>query len=488
MKRQQTTVKPRHITSKRLFTRLLPLALLLAGCANPGFNERRELTESLSSSLADETQRLLGERGGLLTLSNAVALARERSLKTVEQDLEAALSRVNRATAFSAFLPKVEMTYGRSVFSNLNADYTPYSFDVGRTFGSSASITLTQPVFTPVAWIMFAESQYGVRINDLAKARAVEMLDAATAALYHEAVVSDRLRRTYAMQLESDAALTNRLGALVREGYALESDAARARARLSISSVSLRAAEDAAATARAKLCETMRLWPLATFEVDGDSLANVTKLAWTLKGTNGAPEQVDGEAMGRLPLAEIVWQALVNRKELYVADQMVELRKAQVLEALAGFLPNVVGSAGGQHLSLESLAARYWSGALMGTWAAFEGFRTIQSYRAARARREAEFKLREDRMLAVVTATVEAWRNWKRAADGFAAAQAASAAAELVCQDAERLFEEGEKTMSHVLDKRTERDAAQVEAQKARYAVALAEIALRQAMGIGIGF
>ena len=192
--------------------------------------------------------------------------------------------------------------------------------------------------------------------------------------------------------------------------------------------------------------------------------------------------------MRSMPLAEVVWQALVNRKELYIADQMVELRKAQVLEALAGFLPNVIGEAGGRRMTLEHLEARYWNGALMGTWAAFEGFRTVQNYRAARARREAEYKLREDRMLAVVTATVESWRNWKRASEALAAAREASEAAELVCRDAEKLFEEGEETMSRLLDRRTERDAAQVRAEKARYAVALAEIALRQAMGVGIGF
>ena len=472
---------------KRLFTHVV-FFLLLAGCANPGFEERRDDSQRLRSSLEAETRAILDEAGGRLSLSNAVALVRERSLKTVERELDATLARVNRATAFSAFLPNVEMAYGRGVFSNLKGAYPPYSFDAGRTFGDGASITLTQPVFTPVAWIMFAESQYGVRVNDLLVDRAREMLDAATASLYHEAVIADRLRRTYAIQLASDAALTNRLAALVREGFALGSDAARAKARLAFSAVSLHAAEDAAATARAKLCETMRLWPLASFEVDGDSLAAVTGLPWTLKGEDGAAETVDGAAVRRMPLEEIVWQSLVNRKELYAADQMVELRKAQVLEALAGFLPNVMAEAGGQRMTMEHLSARYWNGALMGTWAAFEGFKSVQNYRAARARREAEFRLREDRMLAVVTSTVEAWCNWKRADEELAAAEAVRAAAESVCSDAERLFEEGEETMSHVLDRRAERDAAQVQSEKARYALALSEVALRQAMGIGIGF
>ncbi|MBQ7187954.1 MAG: TolC family protein [Kiritimatiellae bacterium] len=476
-----------HPLYNLLLSVLLPFALSLGGCKNPGYSKRAELSRSFSESLMQETAEVLRDANHRIPLPLAVSLVRSRTLKLVSEDLEAKLARVNRATAFSAFLPNLELSYGRAVFNKLHGEYGAFSTEMAKTAGDSASVTLTQPVFVPTAWILFAESQYGIRIRDLIKARAEEMLDLATASVYHQAVVSDRLRKTYALQVESDRALTNRLSALVQEGLALESDAARARARLAVSAVSLQAAEDTAASARAKLCEMMRLWPLAPFEVDGDSLAAVTEYDWTFRGTNGTPETVDGNTVRAMKLEELIWQALVNRKELYAEDQAIELRKAQVIRALADFLPNVVAGGGGQRFTLEHLAARYWSGSLIGTWAAFEGFRSVQNYRAAKARREAEFQLREDRMLAVITATVEAWRNWKRATDGLRAAEEVYTAAKLVCSDAERLFEDGRETMSRVLDRRTDRDAAQVEAEKAKYAVALAELSLRQAIGVGIG-
>ncbi|MBR4170211.1 MAG: TolC family protein [Kiritimatiellae bacterium] len=476
-----------HPMYKRLLTVLLPFVLFLGGCKNPGYSERAELSRSFSESLEKETEEVLSEANHHIPLPLAINLVRSRTLKLVSEELESQLARVHRATAFSSFLPNLELSYGRAVFNKLHGEYGPYSADMAKTAGDSASVMLTQPVFVPTAWILFAESQYGIRIRDLIKARASEMLDLATASVYHQAVVSDRLRKTYALQVESDRALTNRLSALVQEGLALESDAARARARLAVSSVSLQAAEDAAVSARAKLCEMMRLWPLATFEVDGESLAAITKYDWTFRGTNGTPETVNRETVRTMKLEELIWQALVNRKELYAEDQAVELRKTQVIQALADFLPNVVVGGGGQRFTIEHLAARYWSGSLIGTWAAFEGFRSVQNYRAAKAKRSAEFQLREDRMLAVITATIEAWRNWNRATDGLRAAEEVYAAAELVCSDSERLFEDGQETMSHVLDRRADRDAAQVDAEKARYAVALAELSLRQAIGVGIG-
>lgn len=184
--------------------------------------------------------------------------------------------------------------------------------------------------------------------------------------------------------------------------------------------------------------------------------------------------------------AEFVWQGLLQRKDLYAGDETVNLRKAQVVEALAGFLPNIVLGGGGANMTIESLAAKGWFGGFAGTWAAFEGFRTVQAYRAARARRQAEFRLQEDRMLAVVTSVADAWRTWRETADRVKAARKLREATVLDYADAEKRHEDGQETLNRVLDKLAEKDAAEVQAVSAEYAAALAEITLRQAMGMGL--
>lgn len=191
----------------------------------------------------------------------------------------------------------------------------------------------------------------------------------------------------------------------------------------------------------------------------------------------------DGE--GDLPpLAELVWQALLNRRDLRAADETLALRKAQVVEALAGFLPNVVLGGGGGSLTLESAALRGWAGSLMGVWSVFGGFRTVQEYRAARARREAEFRLNEDRMLAVVVSVADAWRTLREVQALEAVAAKADAAAALDSEETARRFDDGRETMSSVLDKVAARDEAAVALVRARYAETLASIMLRQAVGL----
>ena len=358
----------------------------LAGCTNPGAAYREETSHTFRTNLVAETERVLAEAGGVLTLSNALELAHARSLKLAQQDYEAKLARINRATAFSAFLPTVGLS-GMGLAGGGKVDDLPYLGDLENSHlrVRSASLVVAQPVFTPVAWVMFAESQYGVRIKDIVRERAEQLLDVQVAALFYQTAVAARRVETAERQLESARALTNRVTRLASEGYATPADVARAKARCVLAGTSLDAARDDAAAAREELAGLLHLWPLATFKVSGESLLALPPL----------PEK---------RVEEWVWDGLVSRKDLAAGDQTLELRKAQVIEALAGFLPNAVLGGGGLSGSIEDVAIRGWAGSLIGTWAVFEGFRTVQQYRAARAACETEFKLQEERMTAVVVA------------------------------------------------------------------------------------
>ncbi len=462
---------------------IVSAVLLVAGCATT-VEERARTSEEFTERVKAETDEYLAANKGPLALTNALALARERTLKLTQQELEATLSRVTRAKAFSVFLPSVEMSYGRV---RAHGDITAAPFmgvRDGNGWGDEAALMVTQPVFTPVAWTMFVESMYGVRISDLVRDRARELLDVQVAACFYKAAIADRMVETYRLQLDSGKALTNRIARLASEGYALPAEKARAEARLANDELGLRQACHQRDKARSDLCEILSFWPLAEFPLDGDSILRVSEEPWRFMETNGTVRVVSRDELARLDCAELVWQGLLQRKDLYAGDETVNLRKAQVVEALAGFLPNIVLGGGGTHLSYESLAAKGWFGGLAGTWAAFEGFRTVQVYREARAKREAEFKLQEDRMLAVVTSVADAWRNWRETEDRVRAARKMREATALDYSDAERRYEDGQETLNRVLDKLAAKDAAEVRAISAEYAGALAEITLRQAMGL----
>jgi len=441
------------------------LALALAGCANPGARERADAAFAYRTNLVAETEAVLADAGGTLTLSNALVLARGRTLKLAQQELEQKLARITRATLFSAFLPTVGFS-GSAALANGSVSDVPMIGDVSdsRLSVKGGALLVAQPVFTPVAWIMFAESKYGVRVKDIVRERAGQLLDVQVAVLFYQASVAERRVETGRRQLESARALTNRLTRLASEGYALPADRARAAARCAMAEASLAQAQSEAASARADLCDVLRLWPLAEIRVEGDSILSIPAL----------PER---------SAEEWAWEGLTSRKDLFAGDQLVELRKAQVIEALAGFLPNVVLGGGGANASVADMAIRGWAGMLTGTWAAFEGFRSVQQYRAAQAQRETEFRLQEDRMTAVVVAVADSCRGRDVARRQAAAAKACAEAARQDHAAAALRYEDGQETMSAVLDKLAVRDEAEMNLAKATYAAALADVMLRQAVG-----
>ena len=454
-----------------MYGRLVIFALaagILSGCTNPGVAYREESSHTFKTNLVAETERVVAEAGGVLTLSKALELAHSRSLKLAQQDYEAKLARINRATAFSAFLPTVGLS-GTGLMAGGHADDLPYLGDLEKSHmrARSASLVVAQPVFTPVAWVMFAESQYGVRIKDIVRERAVQLLDVQVTALFYQTAVAERRVETAERQLESARALTNRVARLASEGYATPADVARTKARCVLAETSLDAVRNDATAAREELAGLLHLWPLATFRVSGESLLALSPL----------PEK---------RVEEWAWDGLVSRKDLAAGDQTLELRKAQVIEALAGFLPNVVLGGGGLSGSIEDVAIRGWAGSLIGTWAIFEGFRTVQQYRAAKATRETEFKLQEERMTAVVIAVADSWRQRRLVRQKATAARAWAEAARLDYEAAARRHEDGQETLSSVLDKLAVSEDAETKLAETAYGEAMSDILLRQAVGIDV--
>ena len=441
------------------------LALLAAGCATTR-EDREDAAREMRDRLVRETADWLSAHPGPMAFADALALARERSLKLTERELDVQLAKVTRDAAFSTFLPNVELLYGRTLASGRVSGVLPATLRTAGWDFERAGMVISQPVFTPVAWTLFAESLYGVRIREHVRARAEQLLDVQVAVRFCDAAVAARLARAREIQVASGKALTNRVSRLAAEGLATAAEKARAEARLASDECALLQSRHAQEKARQALADILRLWPLAAFAVDGETLCRHVPA-------------LDAS------LPELVWAALLNREDLRAADETLALRKAQVVEALAGFLPNVVLGGGGASLTLESAAVRGWAGSLAGVWSVFGGFRTVQEYRAARARREAEFRLNEDRMLAVIVSVADCWRNREAAKAAAAAAAKAAAAAALDHEEAARRFDDGRETMSAVLDKATARDEAEAVSVQARYAGALAEIMLRQAVGEG---
>ncbi len=468
---------------------LVPLmAVMMGGCRMPGFEERTREAGKLRSTLQEETHAFFATNSAPLTLAFSLELARTRTLKLTQSQLDLQLSKIQRATAFSAFLPQVEATFTRKGTDvPIMRSFGAQSVQLSSKYVSEAAITLTQPIFTPGAWFLFVESKNAVRAHDLIRARTGELLDVQVASLFYQTAVAESLLKTYERQAEATHVLVDQTVALAREGYVLDAQRERAQARLLSDQYNVRLAKDNLALTRARLFEVLRFWPTEPVAFDGASLLSVLERDWILTAEDGGAQRVTrGQAQVLTP-EEWMWQTLVNRKELWVGDQMIEMRKTEVLRALAGFLPNLYGSVSGNYTSeiLQS-PSHYWAGGLSAALSLFKGFQNVNAYREAKARRTAEFQIQEDRALALMVATYEANQNWCRVAEQRAVAAQARKAAEMDYAETKARFEQSQETLSDVLDRLALMEAARVQAVMAEYAAALAEIVLRDAVGAGL--
>lgn len=467
---------------------ILAVLLLTCGCQMPGFDERMADATAFRTNLREETDAFFAMNPAPLTLETGWRLARERTLKLTRQELALQVAGIDRSMAFSAFLPQVETTFTRSG-TNDPITYTVMgqSVQMQSQYVSESAVTLTQPIFTPGAWLLFVESKNAVRVQELVHSRAAELLDVQVASLFYRAAVAEEMLTTYERQREATQALVDRIDALAREGYVLDAQRERARARLLSDTYNVRLAKDSIALARAGLFEVLHFWPLAAVPIDGASMLQVLTHDWVLTAEDGGEECFTRERVRALTPEEWLWQTLVNRKELWAGDQMLVIRKTEVLRALAGFLPNVYGSVSRNHTSEMLQTPRdFWGGGLSAALSLFSGFQTVNEYREAKARREAEYRVREDRAMSLIVSTFEAYQNWSRVEEQCAVALQARKAAEMDYETTRARFEKDQETLSEVLDKLALMESARVQAATTEYASALAEIVLRDAAGIGM--
>jgi len=461
--------------------------LVTGGCRMPGFMERKQASDIFRSSLQEETREFFATNSAPLTLAFALQVARERTLKLTQAQLDLQLARIQRSTAFTAFLPQIEATFTRGGTDvPIMRSFGTQSVQMSSKYVSEASIALTQPIFTPGAWLLFVESKNAVRAHELVRARAGELLDVQVAALFYRAAVAENRVKTYERQKEATQALADRIAALAQEGYVLPAQRESVQARLLSDQYNVRLANDELSLTRAKLFEILRFWPTERVTLDGGSMLAVLEREWVLTAEDGAALRVSREQVQALTSEEWLWQALVNRKELWAGDQMIVIRKTEVLRALAGFLPNLYGSVSGNYSSeiLQS-PSQYWAGGLSAALSLFNGFQTVNEYRAAKARRQAEFQMQEDRALSLVVSAYEAHQSWSRAAEQRAVAVQARKAAEMDYAETHARYEQNQETLSEVLDKLALMETARVQAVTAEYASSLAEIVLRDAVGVG---
>lgn len=466
------------------------IALLgVVGCTVPDREERVEAAGVYQASSQEATAKYFKEHPGALKLGECRELAKERTLKLTEARLNASLASLQKGAAFSAFLPQVNASYQRAgTNEQLHYNIMGGLVNMSDKYATTAAIQISQPVFAPSAWLLFANAHKNVRLQELIKERNEELLDVQIAALFYDAAVAEQRVGVYEAQCGASKELNKQVGELAEHGLALKGDRARIEALAQSDAYNLQVAKDAQVVSRAKLLDLLRFYPMQEVSVAGESLLEVLELPWAKTDAQGELAGCSRADALAAPVEEWFWSALVNRKEMWAGDLMIQIRKVEAIQALAHFLPTL-SLRGGRAYNGESHITphSYWTGAIGGTMAIFDGLQSITDYLAAKERQKAEFDLREDKASTLITATYESWMNWKQAMERLGVAKTLREAAEVDYAETKDRYENDQETMATLLDKLSAMERARIDALSVEYAAALAELVFRDTIGLGYG-
>jgi len=450
---------------------VLALAGAAAGCGTTDPQKTRARhAGSYRDDLAAETARVLERYTNGLSLADCRAIARQRSLSLTAARLEERLARINRQTAFSAFLPQVEYEFQSSSLSKpVEKAISGGIVEMQDQDVRQSTLRIVQPVFTPNAWLMYASARRGADIRKLARERAEQLMDLQVVSLFYQyTVLADRLA-SIRRSLESAAELQKESAALFREGYALESDLRKVETLRASRVQDLAMMERQLGLAKARLLEVLNLWPLAPVELDAASLAQA------------APES---EVADR-GVEEWIFTAMTNRLELFAGDRGIELRKNEIVRAIALFLPNLYGFANFYTTSDSyTVNDQYWGSGLQGTLSVFAGFRDVNAYRAARANLKQAYIEREEQSMSIMVQVIEAWKNLQDVGGQLDVARQAAEAARLDMISAKASYDAGTESFSSCLQAMAASESADAALRGADNAKAVALYVFNDVMGL----
>ena len=455
------------------------LAVLFCGCATRNAEKvRRDHADDFQSSLQEETAQVLSRYTNALTVDDCIAIARERSLKLSAARLTERVARIDRDAAFSVFLPQVSYEYqsvnlSEKALKKFGAEPTESQDQDVRM----STVEISMPVFAPNAWLMYASARRGADLQKIARQRAEQMLDVQTAGLFYQyAAAADRLDSTR-RRLESAAALLKESTALRDAGYLLDADCQKVVTLESSRKQELSAVDREVQLARARLLEALNLWPLADLSIDRASVA-------LLDPIRKADEPWTIDRIVSRPVEDWLFEAMTSRLELFAGDRTIDLRKNEILRAIALFLPNLYGFANFYTTSDSyTVNDQYWGSGLQGTLSAFVGFRDVNAYRSARTQLKQAYVDREETAMAVMVQVVEARKSVFDAKEQLTVARNAADAARLTFESVKAKHEAGTVGFSDYLEAMSAHEAAQAGLSGAEYACSMALYVFRDVIG-----
>ena len=437
-------------------------AAVVVGCASidPGVRAENAAAFQLDMQ-ARTTETLLGR--GPLTLEECTEIALENNLETRTADIGARIARIEKNAAFANFLPTVDLAY----------DYTSWdkqpATNVGLTYASfydqsigEVSLNVQLPIFMPSAWFLYEMRARGEEIGELVTEYTRQRICLRVASLYFGILGLEEADAALKSGVDAAEEIAREARALHIEGLVEEWQAKRADALVLARRIGLERTRRARQQVESELILVMGLSPMAKLNLDnGLPLADIDR-----------------------PIEDLVTEALLGHVSLHIADRTIEIERATAYLALAEFLPRVFGF--GSLIHTDDSFQRYSTNlvhGLSGVLSIFNGFKSVNAYKAAREREERAFLAREEESLVLILQVIRAHLQLQTARELMALAEFSVDVAGDRLREADAREAEGLLIVSKRLSILAEADAAREELLSSRFRHQVAVATLTNILG-----
>ena len=459
MKRCIKNIVLRDWTGRALLLNVLLVfgsLILTAGCTSK--ISRVEHAGSFPDQLAAKTIQILP--GEPVSLDECIDIALTNNLNIQVLEIRKRLASLDRKIAFGNFLPNIGLQYSFSATDKPQLRQAGGSLvQMSDQEVANLAIELQQPIFLPQAWYLYDMRRKGEDISHLVLQRTRQQISLQVTTLYFACLSLEEAEDYVKTATNSAEALLKETKAFEREGLVMPSQLHEVETLVLESRLSLKNIRRISTEYKADLLESMGLSPFTEIKLK---------------------KEIPFSPAEQQELSEDVLEALINRLELHIDDRTLEIRKQEIRNAIASFLPSIVGIGSFSHSSDSFLKySNMWSYGVSAILSVFDGFQNVFGYRAAREREKAAFIEREQTCMMIMLEVLKARHRAERASDQLKVAVMNLDTAEETFREAQAQWNEGLLQISEILDAVTKREQARfiVTIAKFQQQVALATLA-----------
>jgi outer membrane protein TolC len=441
---------------------LLVLALLIFSTGCSARVSRVEHAGSFQDQLSDKTIGILPDHP--LGLSDCIDISLTNNLSLQALEIQKRLATLDRKIAFGNFLPNIELQFSFSATDKPQLRETESGlFQLSDQEVARVAVEAQQPIFLPQAWFLYDVRQKGEDISNLVLQRTRQLISLQVTTLYFACLSLEEAEDYLEKATGTTEVLLKDIQAFEREGLVMPSERKQVETLLLQDRLSLENVRRISKEIRGDLLEAMGLSPFAEIE-----LREETPFVH--------PETTS--------LSEDVLEALLNRLELHMDDRTLEIRKQEIRNAIASFLPQIVGLGSFSYSSDSFLKySNVWSYGVSMVMSIFDGFQNVFGYRAAREREKEAFIKREQTCMMIMLEVLKARHRVEQVTGVLRVAEKNLETAEESHREARAQWNEGLISLSELLEVVTKRDQARFLLSTARFQHQVALATLSDVLG-----